>query len=287
MKWSHSLFARSGVALALVVGSPLLATGALTKVRLSLDEDLVVTRIAESQGFFQQEGLVVEKVDITKFVKEDYLVQEALVKGHVDAAEHWFNHTVFGARHGLPVQGVLMLNDAPSMKVMVAKRVASQIKGAADFKGRVVAEGAGYATKAVLTGYLARMAGVPAGGYASVNHPKEGRLEAVLRDLRADKLDVMTFQEPVTSGLDASGLVSTLYDLTTREGTARAFGAPFPAESLLVAPAFAREHPETVQRLVNAYVRALRFINAHTADEVIAALPADISRARTARPKCR
>jgi NitT/TauT family transport system substrate-binding protein len=259
----------------LVFAGSAFAAERLTKVRMSFDEDLVVTRIADALGYFKQQGITIEPVDLTKFVKEDYLVQEALVKGHVDAAEHWFHHTIFGARHGLPVQAVLLLNDAPAMKVMVANRVVNQIKSAADFCGRVVADGAGYATKAVITGYLARQAGLPAGAYTSINHPKAGRLEAVLRDLRAGKLDVLTFQEPVIAGLEESGLVTTLHDLTTRTGTERALGAPFPSESILVAPQFARAHPDTVQRLVNAYVRALRFIESHSPDEVIAALPAD------------
>ncbi len=251
-----------------------MAAEGLTKVRMSFDEDLIVTRLANSLGYFKQEGIEIVPVDIRQFVKEDYLVQEPLMKGQVDAVEHWFNHTIFGARHGFPVKAVLMLNDAPAMKILVANRVKDQIHGAADFKGHVIAEGAGYATKAVVTGYLARKAGVPAGGYTSINHAKEGRLEAVLRDLKADKLDVMTFQEPVTSGLLESKLATTLYDLTTREGTINALGAPFPSESILMAPQFIKEHPETTQRLVNAFVRALRFINSHSADEIIATLPA-------------
>ena len=251
-----------------------LAADQLTKVRMSFDEDLIVTRIADSLGYFQQEGIEIVPVDITQFGKEDYLVQEPLVKGQVDAVEHWFNHTVFGVRHGFPIKAVLMLNDAPAMKVMVANRLKDRIRSAADFKGRVVAEGAGYATKAVLTSYLARKAGVPAGGYTSVNHPKEGRLEAVLRDLKAEKIDVMTFQEPVTSGLLESKLVTTLYDLTSREGTVSALGAAFPSESVLMAPQFIKEHPDTTQQLVNAYVRALRFINGHSPDEIVAKLPA-------------
>ena len=107
-------------AFALAGDARLHAAENLAKVRMSFDEDLVVTRIAESLGYFKQEGIEIVPVDITTLVKEDYLVQEPLVKGQVDAVEHWFNHTIFGARHGLPIKAVLMLNDAPAMTVMVA-----------------------------------------------------------------------------------------------------------------------------------------------------------------------
>ncbi|MBX3749943.1 MAG: ABC transporter substrate-binding protein [Opitutaceae bacterium] len=265
---------RIGVLLACVLGlgnRP--AAEELTKVRMSFDEDMVVTRLAESLGYFRQEGIEIVPVDIMQVTQEDYLIQQPLIEGKVDAVEHWFNHTVFGARHGLPIQAVMMLNDAPAMRIMVDHRVQDAVRSAADFKGRTIAEGAGYATKAVITGYLAHKAGLPRGSYRAINHPPENRLQLVLGDLRAGKLDIMTFQEPVTSGLLQTGMVHTLYDLTTREGTVQALGAPFPAQSILMAPQFIRDHPDTVQRLVNAYVRAMRFLNSHTADEIIAQLP--------------
>lgn len=273
MKIHPVLFPLGAAVLALCSGVSLAAADNLTKVRMSFDEDLVVTRLADSLGYFKQEGIEIVPVDVTQFVKEDYLIQEPLVKGQIDAAEHWFNHTIFGARHGFPIVGVMMLNDAPGMKVMVANRLKDQIRSAADFKGRNVAEGAGYATKAVVTGYLAHRAGLPRQAYHSINHPTENRLQLVLGDLKADKLDVMTFQDPISAALLDTGRVSTLYDLTNHDGTVAALGAAFPSESILVAPAFIRDHPDTVQRLVNAYVRAMRWLNAHTAEEVIAQLP--------------
>lgn len=259
----------------LLVGISASAPGAevLTKIRMSFDEDMVVTRLADRLGYFKQEGIEIVPVDITQFVKEDYLVQESLVKGQVDAVEHWFNHTIFGARHGLPIKAVMMLNDAPAMKVMVDNRVKDRIKSAADFKGRNIAEGAGYASKAVITGYMAHLAGLPDKSYHSINHPSENRVKLVLGDLQADKLDVMTFQEPVITALQETNRVSTLYDLTTRDGTTKALGAAFPAQSILMAPQFIKDHPDTVQRLVNAYVRAMRWLNTHSTEEIIAQLP--------------
>ena len=113
-----------------------IAAESFTKVRMSSDEDMVVTRLADKLGYFKQEGIEIVPVDILKFVKEDYLIQEPLVKGQVDVVEHWFNHTIFGVRHGFPIKAVMMLDDAPAMKIMVDNRVKDQIRSAADFKGR-------------------------------------------------------------------------------------------------------------------------------------------------------
>jgi NitT/TauT family transport system substrate-binding protein len=251
------------------------AAQAFTPVRMSVDEDPIVIRLAESLGYFKMEGLQIVRVDLEKIAGQDYLMQEPLVKGQIDASYHWFNHTIFGARHGFPIKAVMVFNDAPGMTVMVANRVKDRVHSAADFKGRNVAEGAGYGTKAVITGYLAQRAGLARHAYMSVMVASEGRQQAVLDGLKQGQVDVMTFQEPLTSALRQSGMVTTLYDLNSPESTTKVLGAPFPAQSLLVSPAYLEAHRDTVQHLVNALVRAMRYVNSHDADQIAAQLPAD------------
>jgi NitT/TauT family transport system substrate-binding protein len=255
--------------------APVAAAGKLTQVRMSIDEDPIVLRLADSLGYLKQEGIEIVPVDLEKIAKYDYLMQEPLTKGQIDASYHWFNHTIFGARHKLPIKAVMVINDAPGMTVMVANRVKDKIRSAADFKGTNIAEGAQYGTKAVITGYLAKKAGVPPGSFTPVMLESEGRLEAVLRGLKEAEVDVMTFQEPVTSALLESNMVSTLYDLNSKESTAKVLGAAFPAQSLLMSPKYIEAHPSTVQHLVNALVRTMRFVNTHTAEEIAERLPPD------------
>jgi NitT/TauT family transport system substrate-binding protein len=112
------------------------------------------------------------------------------------------------------------------------------------------------------------------GSYDAVLSESEGRQEAVIKGLRDGKVDVMTFQEPMTSALRETGLVSTLFDLTNKESTVSVLGNPYPAQCLFVTPKFIEEHPDVVQRLVNAFVRTMRFLNSHSAQEIIDKLPA-------------
>ncbi len=259
----------------IAIGSPwaAIAAGRMVTVRMSVDEDPIVIRLGESLGYFQQEGLTIVRVDLERLGMHDYLIQEPLMKGQLDASYHWFNHAIFGARHGFPVKAVMVFNDAPGMTIMVANRVKDQVRSVADFAGRNVAEGAGYGTKSVITSYLTAKAGLPPGSYTPVMLGKAGRLDAVIKGLKEGTVDVMTFQEPVTSALLRTRMVATLYDLNTRESTARVLGAPFPAQSLLMSPGFIQEHPDTVQHLVNAFVRTMRFVNTHRAEEIAAKLP--------------
>lgn len=244
-----------------------------TRIRLSVIDPLL-TELTTSLGHFAREGLVVELVKVESVSTEDYLMQEPLVNGRLDASYHWFQHVVFGNRHNLPLKAVLKVCDAPGMKVLVANRLKDRVRSAADFKGRNIAEGAGYATKSVLMNYLARQAGLPGGSYTPVNKEVEGRLENILQGLKEGRVDIMAFMEPMTSTLMASGQVSVLFDLTTREGTVQALGDVWPAQCVFLSDRFIAEHPATVQHLVNAYVRTLRFVNTHSAEQIADRLPA-------------
>ena len=255
--------------------APVAAAEKLTQVRMSIDEDPIVLRLADSLGYLKQEGIEIVPVDLEKLNKQDYLMQEPLTKGQIDASYHWFNHTIFGARHELPIKAVMVINDAPGMTVMVANRVKDKIRSAADFKGKNIADGAQYGTKAVITSYLAKKAGVAPSAFTPVMLESEGRQEAVLKGLKEGKVDVMTFQEPVTSALLESNMVSTLYDLNSKASTTKVLWAAFPAQSLLMSPKYIEAHPDTVQHLVNALVRTMRFVNKHTAEEIAERLPPD------------
>jgi NitT/TauT family transport system substrate-binding protein len=252
---------------------PAAAADRTIKIRLSVDEDPIVPRLAQSLGYFKAEGVEIVPVKVDAFSKEDYLLQKPLIDGHIDAAYHWFNHAVFGARHNLPVEAVMVFNDAPGMTVMVANRARDTIRSAADFRGKRVAEGAEYGTKSLLTSYLATKAGLPPHSYTPVMLQHEGRQQAVISGLRAGRVDVMTFQEPITSALLGTGMVTTLYDLNSKASAAHVLGAPWPAQSLLMAPGFVNAHPDAAQRLVNAFVRTMRFINGHSVEQIVEKLP--------------
>ena len=243
------------------------------RLRLATDDDIIVHELAASLGYFADAGIEIVPVKVDSFAKEDYLLQAPLNAGQIDACIHWFQHAVFGARHNLPVTAVMLFNDAPGMTVLVANRVKSEIRTAADFNGRRIARGAGYGTKTVLTDFLIARAGAPVANYTPVMIGAAGRQDAVLKGLSEGAVDVMNFQEPITSALLETKLATPLFDFTTRESTAKVLGAPFVAQSLLMSPRFIAAHPAAVQRLVDAFVRTMRFINAHTADEILARLP--------------
>lgn len=249
------------------------ATPAPVKVRMSVDETPIVPLLAETLGFLAVEGIEVEQVRIEDFAPNDFEMQRPMRDGRIDVAYHWFNHAVFGARHGLPITAVMVFNDAPGMTVLVEASKAAAIHSPADFRGRIVASGAGYGTKSLVTHALAARHGLTSAAYRSVMTAPERRQELILAGLGEHTVDIVTSEEPATAALKASGLAVPLIDLTTRASTQAALGAPWPAQSLLMSPTFIARKPAVAQRVVNAFVRTMRWINTHSAEEIAARLP--------------
>jgi len=248
--------------------------GSTVTVKLSDGPNNLIPRLADSLGYLKEEGIELKDVKVEDFAKEDYLQAEVMHQGHIDATVHWFHHVLFGAGNNAPVQAVMLIQDTPGMTIMVANRVKDQIKSAADFKGRKVAEGAAFSTKSYLTHYMTVKAGLPPHSYTPVAVASEGRKEAVLKGLNEGAVDVMAFMEPMTSSILATKMATPLYDLTTAEGTRKALGDVWPAQCLFLTPDYIKAHPDTTQHLVNAFVKTMRFVNTHTAEQIADKLPA-------------
>ena len=71
-------------------------------------------------------------------------------------------------------------------------------------------------------------------------------------------------------------MATTFADLTTAEGTRKSVGALFPSSTIFMASERIKAHPEMAQHLADAMVRALRFINTHTAEEIADIIPPEI-----------
>lgn len=218
--------------------------------------------VAQELRYFDEENLAV-----TLFNKQEIKALEADGET-LEAQVNWFQHAVFGVVNGKPQLAVMVLHDAPGITVMVPDSAKDRIRSALDFAGRRIAEGASRSAKGILTNYLATRAGLPSGSYTPVLSAYDGRREAVTKGLQDGTVDVLTFMEPMTTYLKQTGLVSTLYDFATRESTVKELGAVWPAECVLVTPQLAQDHPDVVQRLVNALRRTVEFVRASTPKEI-------------------
>jgi NitT/TauT family transport system substrate-binding protein len=93
--------------------------------------------------------------------------------------------------------------------------------------------------------------------------------------MQQDKIQAGMTTEPTISRLIKTGQARALVDMRTMEGTKAVLGGTYPAASFYVENSWAEKNKETAQKLANAFVKTLRYINAHSAEEIAAQMPAD------------
>jgi len=89
------------------------------------------------------------------------------------------------------------------------------------------------------------------------------------------EIDALVSVDPVINLLDSDKVIRIVADTRTVEGTRQVYGGLYPAAVLYLAPAYAQNHPKTVQSLTNAFVRGLRWTASHPAEEVAKVMPVE------------
>lgn len=230
----------------------------------------LVPELARGLGLFRQAGIEVEIVNVMNYIDADFYSTKLLNDGTIDAEICWFHRVIFGIGNGEPARVVFLIENSPHMAILVANRVRDQIHSAKDFRGRTIADAGGFETKHYLTDFIMARAALPPDSYTAAPAEWLSNPDELIAALKAGKVDIISSMEPLTSKLLATKLVTAVYDLTSAAGTREALGNVWPARCLYLAPQYIDAHPDRVQRLVNVFVRATRFINSHAAEEVIA-----------------
>jgi NitT/TauT family transport system substrate-binding protein len=81
--------------------------------------------------------------------------------------------------------------------------------------------------------------------------------------------------EPTVSQALSDGTAFILLDMRTAAGSKAALGGTYPATSLYMTTDWVDANKDTVQKLVNAYVSTLTWIQGHSGQEIANKMPAD------------
>jgi NitT/TauT family transport system substrate-binding protein len=91
--------------------------------------------------------------------------------------------------------------------------------------------------------------------------------------MKRGELDAMSNLDPVIAQLESDGTIVPVVDTRTAKGMQDVYGGAYAAGSVYAPVDFAKKYPNTAQAIVNAMVRALRFIQTSTPDQIVAAVP--------------
>jgi|SRR5581483_9143771 len=225
-------------------------------------------KLAEQLGYFKDEGLDIELVTEPAGVD----AENELLAGAVQGVVGFYDHTIDLQAKGKFVESVVQLSHAPGEVELVSSKEADTIKSPADFKGKSLGvTGLGSSTN-FLTQYLAVKNGLQVSDITSV---PVGAGNTFIAAMQQGKIDAGMTTEPTISRLLKTGEAKILVDMRSEESTKQALGGTYPAASLYMQTDWVEAHKADVQKLANAFVKTLKFINTHSAEEIAAKMPKD------------
>jgi NitT/TauT family transport system substrate-binding protein len=224
--------------------------------------------LTQQLGYFKQEGLDVTLIDEASGQSSE----NEVLAGQVDAGSGSYNHTIELQPKGKQMEAVVLLNVAPGEAEIVSAKAASQIHSVKDLKGKnlgVTELGSGTQT---LTTALLHNAGITPD---QVHFVPVGAGDTFIAALQQGKIDAGMTTEPTISRILSSGVGKVLVDLRSPQSTQAALGGPYPFICLFMNNSYVDNHKDVVQKLVNAYVKTLKWMHTHTAAEIADKMPPD------------
>jgi NitT/TauT family transport system substrate-binding protein len=225
-------------------------------------------KLTEILGYFKEQKLNVTLID----EQSGQSSEEEVIAGNVQAGSGSYSHVLELQPKGKFMTQVVQFQIAPGEAEMVDSRKADTIKTAADLKGKnlgVTSLGSGTHTitlallgRAGLTGTDAKFVAVGAGN-------------TFIAAIKQQVIVAGMTTEPTISRLLKTGDAKVLIDLRTPAATRAALGADYPFIGIFMMSDYVNSHKNVVQRLVNAYVKTLKWMKAHTAAEIADKMPAD------------
>ena len=260
----------AGTALAVAGAMPAVAQAQKITLNVGgLEKQIYLpAKLAEALGYYKEQGLEVSLVDEQAGVEG----ADALVAGEVEGVVGFYDHTVDLASKGKHAESIVQFSRAPGEVELVSTRIAHKVKSFADLKGASLGvTGLGSSTN-FLTQYMTVRNGLPVSAVTSIPVGAGGTFLAALKQGAID--GGMTTEPTVSRAVD-TGLAKVFVDMRTEANTRAALGGTYPAACLYMSTAYVQKHPEITQKLANAFVKTLKWIDTHSGAEIAAKLPHD------------
>jgi NitT/TauT family transport system substrate-binding protein len=222
--------------------------------------------IAERKGYFEDESLIVQIVDFAGGAK----ALQALIGGSADMVSGAYEHTLEMQAKRQRITAVLLEARYAGIALVLPKDRATNYKGPGDLKGlKIGVTAPGSSTNVFVNNLLAK------GGLKSsdVSFIGVGAGAGAMAAMERGSIDALAHLDPVVSQLESTGKYVALADTRTEKGMKEVYGGDYLASTIYTTENFITKNPNTVQAVVNAMVRALRWIAKATPDEIVSVVP--------------
>src|SRR3954471_24513143 len=222
--------------------------------------------LTERLGYFKDEGLNVRISDFPGGTRS----LEAVVGGSADVVAGAYEHTINMQSRKQHFQAFVLTGAAPQITVAISSKLADKYHSPKDLRGLKVGVSAPGSSTNMVINYVLAQGGLKPTDVAIIG---VGQGATVIAAIDQGRVDVVSQTDPAVTMLEKEGRVKVIAETRTPQGTEKLLGGPMPAASLYAPIDFVKKNPNTVQALTNATVRALKWMEDATPQQVLAAVP--------------
>ena len=222
--------------------------------------------IAERNGYFKQEGLEVEILDFPGGAK----ALQALLGGSVDIVSGAYEHTISQQAKGQAIQALVLQGQYSGIVLALPKAKAAAYKSPADLKGMKIGVTAPGSSTNMFVNILLAKANLKPDDVSIIG---VGAGAGAVAIMKRGEIDALSNLDPVIAQLESDCTIVPVIDTRTPKGMQEVYGGAYAAGCIYAPPEFAQKNPRTAQAVVNAMVRALRFLQQSSLDQIVAAVP--------------
>ena len=223
--------------------------------------------LAQRLGYFKAENLDVTLID----EGSGQASEEEVVAGNVDAGSGAYVHPMVLNTQGKKIETICQFGIAPGEAEVVDASL-TNVTSVKDLAGKnlgVTDLGSG---THVLTQAILGSAGVDP---TKAHYVAVGAGDTFIAAIQQKKIAAGMTTYPTISRLVHSGKGKILVSLLTPDSTRAALGGDYPFIGIFAKNDWVNSNKAVAQRLVNAYVKTLKYIHSHTADEIASQMPTD------------
>lgn len=195
-----------------------------------------------------------------------------MIAGQVQGVGGFYDHNIALQALGKSSESVVSMLQIPGEVEICRSDLKGKIKSPADWAGKSLGITDVGSSTDFLTQYLAKKNGVAP---AKTVRRGVGAGATFIAAMKKKAIDCGMTTEPTVSQVLSDNTGFILLDMRTATGSRQALGGTYPATSLYMTTKYVDAHPDVVQKLVNAYVSTLKWIQTHSGTQIADMMPAD------------
>jgi NitT/TauT family transport system substrate-binding protein len=198
----------------------------------------------------------------------------AVIGGSADVVSGYFDHCVNLAAKNQALEAFVVYDRYPGFALVVSPKNSGAIKSVKDLAGKKVGVSAPGSSTDFFLKYMLAKNGVDPNSVGVVGIGLEATAVAAMEQ---GSVDAAIMLDPAITLLQGKNKdLKILSDTRTQHDTMEVFGGEYPGGALYTRSDWIAKHEKETQALTNAIVATLKWLHAHTPEEIMVKMPEDM-----------